>query len=29
MDGYFWVADTGGAIVGNHFDLFIGDETLY
>ena len=29
MDGYFWVADTGGAIVGNHFDLFVGDETLY
>jgi 3D (Asp-Asp-Asp) domain-containing protein len=29
MDGYFWVADTGGDIVGNHFDLFIGDETLY
>jgi 3D (Asp-Asp-Asp) domain-containing protein len=29
MDGYFWVADAGGAIVGNHFDLFIGDGTLY
>ena len=29
MDGYFWVADTGGDIVGNHFDLFLGDETLY
>ena len=29
MDGYFWVADAGEAIVGNHFDLFIGDETLY
>ena len=29
MDGYFWVADTGGDIVGNHFDLFIGDETFY
>ena len=29
FDGYFWVADAGGAIVGNHFDLFIGDETLY
>ena len=29
MDGYFWVADTGSAIVGNHFDLFIGDETNY
>jgi 3D (Asp-Asp-Asp) domain-containing protein len=29
MDGYFWVADTRGAIVGNHLDLFIGDETLY
>ena len=28
-DGYFWVADTGSAIVGNHFDLFIGDETHY
>ena len=29
MDGYFWVADAGGAIVGNHFDVFVGDETLY
>jgi 3D (Asp-Asp-Asp) domain-containing protein len=29
FDGYFWVGDSGGAIVGNHFDLFIGDETLY
>ena len=29
MDGYFWVADTGGDIVGDHFDAFIGDETLY
>ena len=29
MDGYFWVADTGGDIVGDHFDLFVGDETLY
>ena len=29
FDGYFWVADAGGAIVGNHFDLFVGDETLY
>ena len=29
FDGYFWVGDAGGAIVGNHFDLFIGDETLY
>ena len=29
FDGYFWVADAGGAIVGNHFDVFVGDETLY
>ena len=29
MDGYFWVADTGSAIVGDHFDLFVGDEALY
>jgi 3D (Asp-Asp-Asp) domain-containing protein len=29
MDGYFWVGDAGGAIVGNHFDLFVSDETLY
>jgi 3D (Asp-Asp-Asp) domain-containing protein len=29
FDGYFWVADAGSAIVGNHFDVFVGDETLY
>jgi 3D (Asp-Asp-Asp) domain-containing protein len=28
-DGYFWVGDAGGAIVGNYFDVFLGDETLY
>jgi 3D (Asp-Asp-Asp) domain-containing protein len=29
LDGYFWVGDSGGAIRGNHFDLFVGDEALY
>lgn len=29
LDGYFWVADTGGAIVGNHIDLFVGEEFRY
>ena len=29
FDGYFWIGDVGSAIVGNHFDVFVGDETLY
>jgi len=29
MDGYFWVSDVGSAVTGNHFDLFVGDETTY
>jgi 3D (Asp-Asp-Asp) domain-containing protein len=28
-DGYFWVSDVGGAITGNHFDLFVGKESIY
>lgn len=29
MDGYFWVADVGGRIHGNHFDLFVGATATY
>lgn len=29
MDGYLWVSDTGSAVKGNHFDLFVGDEGVY
>ncbi len=29
LDGYFWIADTGGRVDGNHFDLFVGDEAVY
>jgi 3D (Asp-Asp-Asp) domain-containing protein len=28
-DGYFWVSDVGSAIKGNHFDLFVGNESVY
>lgn len=28
-DGYFWVSDVGGAVEGNHFDLFVGKESVY
>ncbi len=28
-DGYFWVSDVGSAIIGNHFDLFVGKESIY
>ena len=28
-DGYFWVSDVGSAIKGNHFDLFVGKESIY
>ncbi len=27
MTGYFWVADSGGAVDGQHFDLFVGEKT--
>jgi len=29
MDGYFWVSDVGSGVKGNHFDLFVGNETAY
>lgn len=29
MDGYFWVADVGGRIHGNHIDLFVGEANAY
>jgi 3D (Asp-Asp-Asp) domain-containing protein len=29
LDGFFWVADTGGMIKNDHFDLFVGKEELY
>jgi len=29
LDGYFWVSDTGSAIVGNHIDMFVGDDIAY
>ncbi len=29
MTGYFWIADTGGRIEGDHFDLFVGREEVY
>ena len=29
LDGYFWIADCGGAVKGNHFDAFVGDERYY
>jgi hypothetical protein len=28
-DGYFWLADSGGRVDGNHFDIFVGEEELY
>jgi len=29
MDGYFWIADAGGAVKGAHFDLFVGSPDAY
>jgi 3D (Asp-Asp-Asp) domain-containing protein len=29
MDGWFWAADTGGAVTGNHCDLFVGESEIY
>lgn len=29
MDGYFWVADSGGRIRGHHMDLFVGEHENY
>ncbi|MCB1232024.1 MAG: hypothetical protein KDN19_17275 [Verrucomicrobiae bacterium] len=29
MNGYFWVADSGGRIEGDHFDLFVGQSQVY
>lgn len=29
VDGWFWAADTGGAIKDKHFDLFVGEQEVY